>query len=166
MTTLLAVVGVLFLLQKLLPGPKGKIIKVAVNPNAVYPIQFDDLISNASQKFGLPKSLIAAVIYTEAGNDPAAVGDNGNSFGLMQVQCRTARDMEFQGQCTQLKSPHSSVFFGSKYLRNRIDKYGLELGVLSYNTGSPTRAGKLFDPNQYRDKVFSAYRKFEQEGRG
>ena len=165
MLTLLAVVGAFWVLDRLVPSHKAK-INVPADQNAVYPSQYNDIISHASKRFGLAKSLIGAIIWTESRNNAQAIGDGGASFGLMQIQCRTARDMEFQGSCSELQTPPRSVFYGSKYLKSRIDKYGLENGVLSYNTGSPTRKGQLFDPNNYRYKVFSAYKKFQQEGRG
>ena len=137
-------------------------IKVDADSQARYPIEYVSIINNTAQQLGLDPDLIAAIIYVETGGRNVT-GDQGRSFGLMQVQYGTARDMGFKGQPDDLMNPVSSIFFGSKYLKNRIDKYGLEFGVLGYNTGTPIRNGIIFDPNDYRRKVFSALKRFKQQ---
>jgi len=166
MVELIAWVGAFWVLSKVFapkrshPTPTVS-INVRPNPEAIYPSDYDALIQSSAQAFNLDPALIGAIIYVESTGNANAVGDNGKSFGLMQIQYGTAVDMGYQGTPEGLLKPSSSIFFGSKYLRHQIDRWGDEMGVLAYNTGTPIRAGQIFDPNHYRRKVFSAYLKFK-----
>ena len=40
------------------------------------------------QRFGVPENYILALILTESGGNPRAVGDGGNSIGLFQMNSR------------------------------------------------------------------------------
>ena len=46
----------------------------------------DEIIQWAACKWGYADELVRAVVYTESGWEQATVGDNGHSFGLMQVK--------------------------------------------------------------------------------
>lgn len=55
--------------------------------------QFDALIRDAAQKYGIPLNLLQAVIAHESNGNPLAIGDGGHALGLMQVHPDAATDV-------------------------------------------------------------------------
>lgn len=122
-------------------------------------------ISAAANQAGINPRLLSAVVYVESKGVASAKRrepDGRTSYGLAQILCGTAQEMGFTGQCEELLGPDLSLKYGAEYLRSRLNLYGEELGILSYNTGSPQHdsSGKLYDPNQYIYKVKAALNYF------
>ena len=122
-------------------------------------------IQTAATNAGINPRLLAALVYVESKGIVSAKRiepDGRTSYGLTQILCSTAQDMGFTGKCGDLFDPATNLAWGAKYLKSRINLYGLDLGILSYNTGSPQHdeSGRLFDPNQYISKVKAAFNHF------
>ena len=122
-------------------------------------------IQTAATNAGVSPRLLAALVYVESKGMVSAKRiepDGRTSYGLTQILCSTAQDMGFTGKCTDLFDSSVNLAWGAKYLKSRINLYGLDLGILSYNTGSPQhdQTGKLYDPNQYIKKVKAAFGHF------
>lgn len=62
----------------------------ALAPNIAYkaqnaPVTIDELIHDSSIKYGVSEPLMRKIIQCESSSDPFAVGDHGQSFGLVQI---------------------------------------------------------------------------------
>ena len=124
-----------------------------------------NVIETAATNAGISPRLLAALVYVESKGMVSAKRvepDGRTSYGLTQILCSTAQDMGYAGKWTDLFDPTVNLAWGAKYLKSRINLYGLDLGILSYNTGSPQhdQSGKLYDPNQYIKKVKAAFGHF------
>lgn len=95
-------------------------------------------VTNASQKYDLPPSLILAIIKQESHFNPEAESPTG-AQGLMQLMPGTAREMGV----THSFDIDQNVDGGSRYMRQMLDQFGgdVRLALAAYNAG-PTRVGQ------------------------
>jgi soluble lytic murein transglycosylase-like protein len=106
------------------------------NKRCPLPPRFRTDFESASDRSGVPLSLLAAVAQEESNFQPNAVSHAG-ALGLLQVLPSTARELEIN-----LDSPGANVLAGARYLRRMIDRFGsLELALAAYNAG-PTAVDK------------------------
>ena len=88
-----------------------------------------------ADKYKVPRNIVLAIIEKESGFNPKAKGDNGKSFGLMQIYTKAHPD--YKGGFDIDKN----LDYGVKLLSNLIKKHGLTKGVERYNgSGSQARA--------------------------
>lgn len=83
--------------------------------------------------------IVLAIIAKESSGNPNAVGDNGNSLGLMQLNygAGTPQGMGFTEHRERLFDPQTNIYYGVKYFLNRLNKYGdVNKAILAYNAGS------------------------------
>ena len=103
---------------------------------ARYRPQFRTAFEVASDRSGVPLSLLAAVAQTESNFEPNAVSHAG-ARGLLQVLPSTAQELEID-----LNSPGANVLAGARYLRRMLDRFkSLDLALAAYNAG-PTAVGR------------------------
>lgn len=100
---------------------------------------FEDLIASAGEKYGVPASLIKAVIDTESSFNPYAVSSAG-AKGLMQLMDGTARGLGVADSF----DPVQNIEGGTKYLSYQLQKFGGEvaMALAAYNAG-PSRVSRL-----------------------
>lgn len=100
--------------------------------SSVNPAEFDQIIRNCSEKYGVNPSLVKAVIHAESGYNPNAVSSKGAS-GLMQLMPATARSLNVADRF----NPKDNVEGGVKYLRFLLDTFrgDVVLAVAAYNAG-------------------------------
>lgn len=93
-------------------------------------------IIKVSEENGIEPSVIIAMAFRESGYNANAVGDNGNSVGLLQIQSKWHwKRMEDLG-CTDLTDPYQNVTVGVDYLAELLDRYGdIEKALTAYNRG-------------------------------
>lgn len=111
------------------------------------PLDYDTqaLLRAACDESGVEYELALAVIWRET-TFRNVVGDNGNSFGYMQVQPRWHGDRMARLGVTDLMDPFGNFRVGCDYLAELLEKYELPAALTCYNTGSPGH-------NQYADDV-------------
>ena len=96
-----------------------------------------DYIEETAESYGISPKLVKAIIEVESGGDANAVGDNGNSLGLMQIQPRYHAQRLKEGE--SLLEPKVNVRVGCEILAEIMDKYGTLDEVLTvYNAGHDT----------------------------
>lgn len=96
-----------------------------------------DYIEETAESYGISPKLIKAIIKVESGGNANAVGDNGNSIGLMQIQPRYHAQRLKEGE--SLLDPRVNVRVGCEILSEIMNKYGTLDEVLTvYNAGHDT----------------------------
>lgn len=96
-----------------------------------------DYIDRTAEAYKLDPKVVKAIIKVESGGNVNAVGDNGNSVGLMQVQPRFNAHRLKQGE--SLLDPQVNVRVGCELLSELIEKYGtLDEALTAYNAGHDT----------------------------
>ena len=100
------------------------------------------IISEAVEH-NIDPAIIIAMAYKESRYKANAIGDNGNSYGLLQIQPKWHYKRMKKLGCTDLLDPYQNVTVGVDYLAEQIDRYGGDLakGLTAYNKGH--YAGKV-----------------------
>lgn len=100
-------------------------------------VEVQECIVAECEKHNINPDIVIAQIKKESDFDANAVGDGGNSFGLMQIQPRWhSKRMERLG-CTDLFDPIQNVKVGIDYLAEKYKEYGdIGLALTAYNAGS------------------------------
>jgi Rod binding domain-containing protein len=92
---------------------------------------FNEFISGASEKYGVPTSLIKAIITAESAANPTAVSSAG-AKGLMQLMNGTARDLNVDNPF----DPEQNIFGGTEYIGRMLKTFGsLDNAIAAYNAG-------------------------------
>lgn len=77
------------------------------------------------------------------------------SWGLMQIMGAVAREHGFELPMPILCLPEHNLDIGCKFLKSRLDLWGIKGGLCAYNTGTPdSPIGE-----KYAAKVLAEYRK-------
>ena len=94
-------------------------------------------IIQTCEEHHIDPAIVLAMIWRESGFRADAVGDNGNAFGLMQIQpyWHSAR-CERLG-CDDLLDPYQNVVVGIDYLAESIERYDGDVAkaLVAYNQG-------------------------------
>ncbi|MBV9079345.1 MAG: lytic transglycosylase domain-containing protein [Methylobacteriaceae bacterium] len=94
-----------------------------------------DLIAEASARFGVPASWIAEVMLVESRGRANALSPKG-AIGLMQVMPETYADMRARyGLGANPWDSRDNVLAGTAYLRLLYDRYGAPGFLVAYNAG-------------------------------
>lgn len=94
--------------------------------------QWDSLIQSAGQKYNVDPKLIAALVQTESGGDPAAYNAEFGATGLGQQIPATAKALGIDP-----KDPAQSIEGVAKLLNEDLARYGSpEQAVLAYHGGT------------------------------
>lgn len=102
---------------------------------------YDDLIAEASAKYGVGQSLIKGLIQAESSFNASATAASGSgASGLMQLMPGTAASLGV----TDMFSPAQNIDGGVRYLKQQLDTFGgdVKLALAAYNCG-PDRLQKL-----------------------
>ena len=94
-------------------------------------------IINLCEEKHIDPAIVMAMAYKESTYRTDAVGDGGNSYGLLQVQPRWHYERMQKLGCTDLLDPYQNVTVAIDYLADQIERYGdLAKGLTAYNAGS------------------------------
>lgn len=94
--------------------------------------KYDDLISRASEKYGVDPTLIKAIICKESKFNPKA-GSGAGAKGLMQMMPATAKALGVKDRT----NPEQNVMAGTKYIGQLLKQYDGDetLALAAYNAG-------------------------------
>jgi hypothetical protein len=102
--------------------------------------QWQSIITDAAQQFGIPDAWIRGVMRAESGgrtylNGKPITSPKG-AMGLMQIMPGTYRSLRIQyGLGDNAYDPRDNVFAGAAYLRQMYDRYGYPSLFAAYNAG-------------------------------
>jgi soluble lytic murein transglycosylase-like protein len=98
----------------------------------VDPSQFDALIQNSSERYGVDPALVRAVVKAESNFNQSARSPKG-AQGLMQLMPDTARLYNI----VNAYDPTENIEGGVQHLRLLLDRYrgDLRLALAAYNAG-------------------------------
>lgn len=106
---------------------------------------FDCELSEDLQKFifelceekQIDPAIIVAMCWKESTYRPGAIGDGGNSLGLMQIQPRWHSGRMERLGCPNLLDPYQNITVGVDYLCELLNRYGdMAAALTTYNRGS------------------------------
>ena len=98
--------------------------------------EVQDHIFKASEYYGIDPAIIVAMCYRESTYNANLIGDNGNSYGLMQIQPRWHYRRMADLGCTDLLDPYQNITVGIDYLAELLGKYGsIDKALTAYNKG-------------------------------
>ncbi len=99
-----------------------------------FPTKYDEIIEEASKKYGVDKDLIKAVIKQESNYNADAISRRG-AVGLMQLMPSTADSMGVAIE--SLTDARTNIFAGTRYLSEMLSRYDgqTDLALSAYNAG-------------------------------
>ena len=106
----------------------------------IYPLKYEEYVTESAKVSGISQSLIYAVIKAESNFNPDAVSDSG-AFGLMQLMPETAKWIcekeQIPFETAHLTEPEANIRMGCMYLTYLLAQYhGNETNaVAAYNAG-------------------------------
>jgi soluble lytic murein transglycosylase-like protein len=97
-----------------------------------YRNKYDDLISDASERFGVSFPLLKAIIKAESDFDPQAVSKKG-AMGLMQIMPQNFKLLGLKDPF----DPSQNINAGTRYFKQLYDRFNgkLALSLAAYNAG-------------------------------
>ena len=107
---------------------------------SAYPRGYSEYVTIYAEKYGVPETLVYAVIRTESDFESGAVSGAG-AVGLMQLMPSTFKwltdDMLFEHlESGMLYDPETNIRYGTYYLSLLYDRYGRwDLALAAYNGG-------------------------------
>ena len=123
-----------------------------------------DYIFGLCANYDIEPELIFAIIKKESKFVASLMGDNGNSYGLMQIQPKWHQARMDSLFCPNLLNPYQNVTVGIDYLGELFDTgNSLEWVLMAYNSG-PSNAYKNVASgrvSQYAKTVLLYYKNFK-----
>lgn len=100
--------------------------------------ELQDYIIHLCEEHHIDPAVVIAMIECESGYNAWAVGDDGDSVGLMQIQSRWHQARMDKLGCTNLFDPMQNVKVGIDYLAEMLDWYDGDIAkaLTAYNRGS------------------------------
>ena len=94
--------------------------------------QYDHIIVRASDTFGVPFSMIKAMIKVESDFNPKAVSLAG-AMGLMQIMPENFMVLNLENPF----DPYENIMAGSRFFKNLLQRYNdnFQLAIAAYNAG-------------------------------
>lgn len=107
----------------------------------IYPIKYSDYVEKYSEKYGVDKFLVYAIIKGESNFNPNSESSVG-AYGLMQIMEETAKEtaknVEYNFENKNcLYEPEINIMLGTKYFSELLKRYNnnIHLSLIAYNAG-------------------------------
>src|SRR5581483_3942438 len=121
-----------------LPGPPRRpVARVTTTIDSMVGVPaahaYDELIREASTRYGVDATLIRSIMQAESAFDALAVSRRG-AMGLMQLMPEVAAELEVDDPF----DPRDNIFGGVRYLKRLLDLYrgNVPLALAGYNAGA------------------------------
>ena len=117
-----------------------KVVEPEVDPVLYFDVPLEEALQDhifaLCEEYEIDPAIVMAMIRKESTFDSGAIGDNGKSFGLMQIQKRFHLERMEKLGCTDLLDPYQNVMVGIDCLAELISlDRGLEWALMCYNGG-------------------------------
>lgn len=126
-------------------------------------------IKKESVKIGIDPAIALAIVENESNFKTSATNYEKtyktHSAGLFQVMLPTARYLGFKGSFKQLMVPKTNIYYGLKYLKKCINKYGNNINKIGccYNAGyNATDRCNLPGVKRYSKNLKINYKKWKR----
>lgn len=84
-------------------------------------------------------NIVSGIIEQESGGNPDAIGDNGCSLGLMQLNTCAGWPQQYGYTNDNLFDPAININYGCQYLNSLLNQYyNIDQAISAYNAGHPT----------------------------
>ena len=95
-------------------------------------------ITNLCERHHINPAIIVSMIFWESSFRADVMGDNGDSYGLMQIQPKWHYERMQKLGCTNLLDPFQNVTVGVDILAEQIARYNGDVtkAIVAYNQGS------------------------------
>ena len=104
----------------------------------LYPMEFSEYVDKYSEKYGIEREWIYALIKAESNFDKNSVSSSG-AIGLMQLMENTAKEMTENTEIEEvnLKEADINIELGTKYFSALVKYYdgNYNLAIAAYNAG-------------------------------
>lgn len=108
-------------------------------------------IVHTCENYAIDPAIVFAMIERESQYTADVIGDNGRSFGLMQIQKRWHLERMERLGVTDLLDPYQNVVVGIDVLAELIDRdKGLYWAIMAYN-GGPSYANRMMAADTLSD---------------
>ena len=127
--------------------------------------RFENIIEDASKKYGIDKNIIKSIIKTESAGNEKAIS-KANAKGLMQLMDVTAKEMGVKN----VWDPAENIYGGTKFFSQMLRLFDgdLKLALAAYNAG-PGNVQKyngippFEETKHYVARVMNNIKKLEEE---
>ena len=101
------------------------------------PYDVQDHIFTECEKYNISTAIVIALIDRESKFNDFAIGDDGRSFGLMQIKVKCHLQRMIKLNCTNLFDEYQNITVGIDYLSELYNQYGCDYGkaLTAYNRG-------------------------------
>jgi len=141
--------------------PDGTAVPVLTQHEDVYatfdvPLDYDlqVFIIQTCEELNIDAAVVMAMIFFESSYQADAIGDGGNSVGLMQIQERWHKERMERLDVTNLLNPYQNVTVGIDFLAELIDEYdgNVEMALMAYNAGRDGADKYWFSQGEYSNE--------------
>jgi len=87
-------------------------------------LELEAYTEEVAEAYGLDPAVVYAVMYTESRFQADAVGDNGESLGLMQIKAKWHQERMARLGVTDLLEPQQNILVGCDFLAELLAEYG------------------------------------------
>lgn len=113
-------------------------------------VEVQNHIFKVCEEYGVEPEIVVAMIDRESEFKASSIGDNGTSYGLMQVRPRYHTPRMKELNCTDLLNPKQNITVAVDYLAKCIEKNGdLEKALIAYNAGQTGAEERFFSKGIY-----------------
>lgn len=159
------------------------VVAVIVLPRIFLPKKYNGYVVSCSEKYGIERELVYAIIRVESNFDPRAKSSAG-AMGLMQLIPSTAKwiseELSLNFNNVDMFDPKTNIEFGCYYLAYLFKKFtSMRAVICAYNAGETVVKGWLdesgeIDENKiafaetknYLNRVMGFYRLYRDDEKG
>lgn len=125
---------------------------------------FQDFVKRVETEYSLPRGILRSIAQVESKFKPSRITRNDGpgrhtSYGLLQIQEPSARQVGFKGKPKELLIPETNIYYGAKYLTWLIikTKGDVPSALNCWNAGINSQICKNKMNRKYSDKVLDSY---------
>lgn len=142
----------------------------AIQAYAARPTSIETIIEKAAEKNGISPSLLKSICRVESNFNASAVGDDGRSIGLCQIQVNTAllhykwwhKDKPEEERRRLIRSslldPRFNANLAAQLMRKYLEEFNDEmLAIMAYNGGPSAAVIKYYQKvKSFKVKYYTA----------